>query len=229
MPEPSKFRAMTAAKLHLLRLWRSQAAGKRRDPIEFVRVAPTEIAVGLLGFQVLTPPFFPGQDGVAGFIDRGAKTIGVISKGGLGAHRFTLAHEIGHVVLHTGERYFRDRSLSAPGSGMGTPAYEIEADAFAAELLMPRKMLRDVFSQLFGDFIDTGDPDPELADAVSNTDKQWGAFEFSAAAPLEQAKAIARARYFKSVHFTPLAALFQVSATAMGIQLLETGCVRPPR
>jgi len=225
--EPSQFRAKTAAKLHLHRLWKRSQAGSATDPIQFIRDAPAQVAVGLLGFQVVTPPFFPGQDGVAGFIDRGSKTIGVISKGSLGAHRFTLAHEIGHVVLHSGESYFRDRSISEPGSGCGRPSYEIEADAFAAELLMPRKLLRNVFNRYFGNFIETGEPDVELAYAVSTSEKQWGAFDFSEAKPIEQAKAIGRARNFKSVRFSSLVDLFQVSPMAMAIQLLETGCVRP--
>ena len=43
-------------------------------------------------------------------------------------HRFTAAHELGHLLLH---------SDAAPGD----PAHEREADAFAAELLLPRARL----------------------------------------------------------------------------------------
>ncbi len=61
--------------------------------------------------------------------------------------RFTIAHEIGHFLLH-GERsmfvdksvVFRDRS-----SSLGTDVEEIEANQFAAALLMPEALvLREV-------------------------------------------------------------------------------------
>lgn len=58
--------------------------------------------------------------------------------------RFSIAHELGHLVLHPGRPLivdhvrvnFRDDRASA-----GSFREEIEANAFAAELLMPREML----------------------------------------------------------------------------------------
>ncbi len=57
--------------------------------------------------------------------------------------RFTLAHEIGHVLLHAGEdglfvdrRFFRNE-----WSSKGELREEIEANAFAASLLMPRRFV----------------------------------------------------------------------------------------
>jgi Zn-dependent peptidase ImmA (M78 family) len=51
--------------------------------------------------------------------------------------RFTLAHELGHLLLHSdkGDGMFRDSTFG------GTPE-EQEANAFAAELLMPADDLR---------------------------------------------------------------------------------------
>ena len=57
--------------------------------------------------------------------------------------RFTLAHEIGHVLLHArGDRVFVDRRFFRnEWSSSGELREEIEANAFAASLLMPRAFL----------------------------------------------------------------------------------------
>lgn len=55
--------------------------------------------------------------------------------------RFTLAHEIGHIILgHLTE--FEDTSIQNGLSATSKKVLETEADAFAAELLAPRTILR---------------------------------------------------------------------------------------
>lgn len=64
--------------------------------------------------------------------------------------RFSIAHEIGHFVLHEGQTYidkgyrvqFRDLE-----SGSGTKGEEMDANAFAAALLMPAEWVKDAFYQ----------------------------------------------------------------------------------
>lgn len=64
--------------------------------------------------------------------------------------RFTIAHEIGHLILHQGETYvdkgyrFNFRGLE---SGSGTKNEEIEANRFAAALLMPTRLLKAIFQE----------------------------------------------------------------------------------
>ncbi|MFO1171235.1 MAG: ImmA/IrrE family metallo-endopeptidase [Hyphomicrobiaceae bacterium] len=55
--------------------------------------------------------------------------------------RFTGAHEIGHLVLHKGRTQARN---AAQARSIG-PAYSLEwqANAFAAEFLMPHEMIKD--------------------------------------------------------------------------------------
>lgn len=58
--------------------------------------------------------------------------------------RFTIAHELGHLLLHGysaphADRRFRFRDAR---SSEGTALEEIQANQFAAELLMPRAVLR---------------------------------------------------------------------------------------
>ena len=59
--------------------------------------------------------------------------------------RFTVAHELGHFMLHELEELHVDRQvhfkLRSKLSSQGTDDDEIEANLFAAEILMPRDMI----------------------------------------------------------------------------------------
>lgn len=61
--------------------------------------------------------------------------------------RFTIAHELGHLVLHRGTAVHVDDSfrfnLRSPRSSTADDVEEIEANAFAANLLMPAVWLRN--------------------------------------------------------------------------------------
>lgn len=80
----------------------------------------------------------------------------------IGTYHFTLAHELGHWVLHAAERpYLRSgcRSQANDGAAERLPVYycrstshkpieEIQADLFAGCLLMPRPMMARAVKQL---------------------------------------------------------------------------------
>lgn len=81
--------------------------------------------------------------------------IGINSSHHENRQRFTIAHEIGHYLLHKGEPTFIDRKFERINfrSGSGAPVVdtdkieEIEANKFAAELLMPQDFLiKDILS-----------------------------------------------------------------------------------
>ena len=82
--------------------------------------------------------------------------IGVNSLHHLNRQRFTIAHELGHLLLHEGnyiDRSFRVNMRDAQSS-LGTNREEIEANQFAAELLMP---FDDIKADLLGHEIDVED------------------------------------------------------------------------
>ena len=85
---------------------------------------------------------FPASERTSGaLLRRPEGTVIVVNKSHPAVRRrFTVAHEIGHFVLHDDEvhvdRFRDDRSET------GTDAKEVEANAFAAELLMPEAVLR---------------------------------------------------------------------------------------
>jgi Zn-dependent peptidase ImmA (M78 family) len=64
------------------------------------------------------------------------------------ARRFTIAHELGHLVLgHPTQVPSRTHSPGARGASI----HELEANAFAAELLMPEYLLREKFDLSLAD------------------------------------------------------------------------------
>ncbi|WP_308101716.1 ImmA/IrrE family metallo-endopeptidase [Streptomyces sp. S07_1.15] len=66
--------------------------------------------------------------------------------------RFTIAHELGHLLLHPGREVVLDRpvrvNLRDKTSSMATDREEIEANAFAASLLMPAELMRSELQRL---------------------------------------------------------------------------------
>ena len=88
------------------------------------------------------------EDDLSGFLLRDERhhrtIIGVNRRHHPNRRRFTIAHEIGHYLLHRGEELHVDRvvngyqiKLRDSHSSEGTEVDEMEANLFAAELLMP--------------------------------------------------------------------------------------------
>lgn len=79
-------------------------------------------------------------------VENGAATVAINSEHHPNRQRFTAAHELGHYVLHSKgrDRFFVDKAyFRGPSASAGTDAQEIEANRFAACLLMPANMLRE--------------------------------------------------------------------------------------
>ena len=113
---------------------------------------PVDRMAESLGIRIVYKPYEDGDD-VSGMLYRGngQPVIGVNSAHHIHRQRFTIAHEIGHFLLHEGKMYvdtptvrFRDSV-----SGLAIDDEEIEANGFAAELLLPRKFLERSLDGLF--------------------------------------------------------------------------------
>ena len=111
---------------------------------------PVERIARALGAKVRYAPFKEGE--LAGMLirddDGKGVVIGVNSLHHPNRRRFTIAHECGHLLLHQGQRAYVDRSPLRINrrdevSSQATDAEEIEANRFAAELLMPYYMIRE--------------------------------------------------------------------------------------
>lgn len=101
---------------------------------------PVEDIATALGADVQIEPLEGGLSGV--LYREGDRTVlGVNGWHAEVRQRFTIAHELGHLQLHQ-DALFVDGLLHRDStSSRAVNTHEIEANAFAAELLMPRHML----------------------------------------------------------------------------------------
>lgn len=111
---------------------------------------PVEAVAAKLGADVLRAPY-EGENFAGMLIVRnGHYVIAVNSNNHPNRQRFTIAHECGHLLLdhemgaHIDETFVIQRNER---SSHGTDIQEVEANQFAAELLMPlRFLLKDITS-----------------------------------------------------------------------------------
>jgi Zn-dependent peptidase ImmA (M78 family) len=105
---------------------------------------PVEEIARQLGARVSFERF---NEDVSGILYRDARSavIGVNAAHARTRQRFTIAHEIGHMRLHKGRPMFVDHSVRVDrrdaNASRGIDPQEIEANSFAAALLMPEDMI----------------------------------------------------------------------------------------
>jgi len=120
-----------------------EQAGVTAAPVPVERIAKQA------GAQVA---YESADDNLSGFLYRAAgkgkrPIIGINDEHNPRRQRFSIAHELGHLILHTGDPLHVDRGnalqikLRSEASSTGTDPDEKEANAFAAELLMPQKFV----------------------------------------------------------------------------------------
>jgi len=121
--------------------------GIENPPVSLAGVAD------ILDIRLLYQPLDSELSGMA-FISERNKYVVVNSSHHQNRQRFTIAHEFGHHVLHhdyllegvhVDKGILKRDSLSATGKDLK----EIAANAFAAELLMPRSMIRSLVPRDF--------------------------------------------------------------------------------
>jgi Zn-dependent peptidase ImmA (M78 family) len=105
---------------------------------------PVEKIAAGLGLDVRNAPLDGDLSGVLVRND-GEVYIGVNSLHHMNRRRFTIAHELGHFALHRGIRMHVDRDFRVnwrdDDSSKAVDPEEMEANRFAAELLMPTHLL----------------------------------------------------------------------------------------
>lgn len=221
--------ARQVARQMLLQAW--EMTGKDAGKIlEFLKDAPQIIARDILKIKVLQQPDFELlrlQESlrfvIAGFVDRRSNTIGVVNTYSCECQRFTLAHEIGHWLLHPEEVKFRDAPIMALDSvSLTRDPSEREANAFAAELLMPQKTVKAEFMRTFGRVLSLSRDEgiiielATLSRISSPNPKQFDQLDVNSKASL-----IAQISIIKGRPFLSLSERFDVSSLALGIRLKE--------
>ena len=115
----------------------------RRHPVRVDRIARAQ------GIKIRYEPLDDELSGMI-FIKNNQAVIGVNAHHSPNRQRFTIAHELGHYFLHTDilrQGAHVDTVVTMlqrdQGTALGTMNIEIEANQFAAELLMPRHLIDD--------------------------------------------------------------------------------------
>ncbi|MFE0473233.1 ImmA/IrrE family metallo-endopeptidase [Streptomyces sp. NPDC058947] len=111
-----------------------------KPPIPIEEIARAE---GIL----ITRKAFDGTRSGFALRDGATRIIGINSATSPRRQRFTVAHELGHLFLHQGKPLIVDHSVRVDWrderSSLGTDKEEMEANAFAAEVLMPVNLILD--------------------------------------------------------------------------------------
>ncbi len=131
---------------------------------------PLESIVHNLGLKLQAKPLADGLSGVL-LIEGGQGVIGYNALHHPVRQRFTIAHEIGHFQLHVHEasQLFIDKTITFHrnyGSSSGSDRMEVEANGFAAALLMPKKLVLEE--------IQKGDVDLDDEDDIAALAKRFG-------------------------------------------------------
>ena len=109
---------------------------------------PVQLIAKKMGAKLMFEPF-DGKDDISGMLFRDGENtiIGINSAHANARQRFSIAHEIGHLALHKRNKLFIDKVVKINfrdnKSSMAIDPNEIAANAFAAELLMPRDFVRN--------------------------------------------------------------------------------------
>lgn len=130
-----------------------ERARKLLDELE-ITSAPVPIEKIIKRCQVVLQ-YAPFEDELSGmaYINEGVSIIGINALHPPNRQRFSAAHELGHHLLHADQlksAVHVDRGLRVlmrdQIASQGVDPIEIEANAFAAELLMPKSMLKEVIA-----------------------------------------------------------------------------------
>jgi len=202
---------------------------KKNTPKSYIEILqPDSILNKALGYAYLTSDKYAvlNDDGrtieVAGVIDQPNRLVAVSDKNSLEAQRFTAAHELGHAILHQHPILHRDYQADFMGVKTTRDFKEIEADKFAANFLMPKKLLSKYFEAIFS--ISTFKIDDDTAfkfggrSAVSLKKECRNLRELS--------RKLASTESYNDARFNSLAKTFNVSTEAMAIRLEELSLVR---
>ncbi len=189
------------------------------DPVDMLDPA---VALKLIGYDYQLADGLgqyrsaSGMLEVAGLIDRSSKSVRISSQFPNSVRTFTTAHELGHAMLHASHGgVHRDRPMN--GSTLSRENSEVEADKFATFFLMPAKLVRSRFAEIFRESVFLLDENTSFALAgVSHSELQR-----KCKTRRDLSRLLASTERYDGRHFLSLAAQFHVSTETMAIRIEE--------
>ncbi|ARU60940.1 hypothetical protein CBW65_07475 [Tumebacillus avium] len=131
---------------------------------------PVEKIAKKLGIEIHEEEFENELSGVL-YRDQNQVVIGVNKLHHEKRKRFTIAHEIGHFILHKGNPIHIDKEFFVnfrdATSSQATNIEEIEANTFAAALLMPKELVKKELANIAVDGIDPFQEETEIISELS--------------------------------------------------------------
>lgn len=158
---------------------------------------------------------------VAGIVDKANSEVHISRQFSPEIRNFTMAHELGHAILHPGSGLHRDRALDGTSNSGVRSAEEIEADIFAAYFLLPEKQVRLQFEHRFltKRFV----LNEETAFALTSGSLE--SLQIECKTIRDITRTLASAERFNGTHFYSMAKRFGVSIEAMAIRIEELDLV----
>jgi IrrE N-terminal-like domain len=208
------------------------APGAGISPLELLPIRPDRIITELVRLKLEEPEEIVPDMGmspnsgsqIAGVLDRRLERIVAAAKFPWECRRFTMLHELGHYFLHPDLVYHRDIPLvgSERSEVRRRSRVEIEADIFAAEVLMPRRLLADLFMARYRRTISPDEVDEDLTFRLSmGANRRISIDEFIHSTRRGRSRIIA-----KDNHAGPsFVEMFLASREAVAIRLEELGLV----
>lgn len=134
---------------------------------------------------------------------------------------FTSAHELGHALLHKQKILHRDRPINGMSDNFNRNIVERQADKFATFFLMPAKLVKNEFFEMF-----------QTKKFVINELTAFNLVKDSPSKLRNECKnsrglaiKLASSERYNNQSFVSIAELFSVSVTAMAIRLEELGLI----
>lgn len=197
-------------------IWGSQLAS---DPIKLLNPS---LILEKLGFEIeRTSSLGTFQNAgksyeVAGEIDRNSNTIRLSDQEPHISRNFTLAHELGHALMHAQTGLHRD-PRPEDRVNFKREQVEKEADKFASFFLMPEKLVSAEFKKTF--MVDEYILNDDRSYALNPSRNEKITLQIQSKRGI--ARLLAQTDNYNGEHFEPLCKRFNVSIESMAIRLEE--------
>lgn len=166
---------------------------------------------------------YENEDGrfeVAGIIDTQKKHVSISQNFLPETINFTVAHELGHAILHPNQTLHRDRPMDGAAPVFTNDLKEIQANRFASNFLMPRKILAKQFNARF-----LSDKFEINTQTALRFGVQVRELRDMCKSKRDLSRLLASAEFYNGAAFHSISEQFQVSMETMAIRLEELDLV----